>query len=265
MNPTASTTDRDREPSSLAFELFSSLPREIRNHIFAFCVQGPVDNEVVVRYADSSRTRLALLLRERAEIQGFRWVEDPFTLSLDEWQGDPEGQKDLLEAYYWNRSFKFDERQIACLAKFLATDLFGLEMRPLDYVRSLQLHVRPFLFAKLDHLVAEQQQLQYIKALKALATMRTRPRVSIVVDLALGLIDQVMYHQCVDAIDRFLLEILKVVVELKKQGLRIELSYNTNWNDTGGVAIQIESLCSIEDCKVALQPVRKSHQFCASL
>jgi hypothetical protein len=39
---------KQRQPgdNDLAQEVYSHLPRELRNHVYAFCVEGSYDNEV---------------------------------------------------------------------------------------------------------------------------------------------------------------------------------------------------------------------------
>lgn len=247
--------------------MYSCLPREIRNRIYAFCVQGPLDNEVIVRSVTPSRRRIALLLREKDDFQTYRWTEDPFASLLDVQSLGADCACELLEAYYWNRVFKFDSRQITCLGTFLESDLFGLRMRPAEYIRSLQLQIRPLLYATMECTTARQrEQNKCCEALKMLAMMRNmRPSISLVIDLAAGSMDEARYRQCIDDSDHFLLALLNTLLELKAQSLRIDLTYTTTWNDSRGTTIPLDSISPVENWIPILKMACKIDQPSANL
>ncbi|KAL6704395.1 hypothetical protein ACN47E_008247 [Coniothyrium glycines] len=257
----------ERKSARLTLDMYSSLPREIRNRVYAYCTQGPFDNEVIVRRTNMTSHQLNLLVRKRSNPQAYHWVEDPFTSLLDGRNVETSSALEMVEAYFWTRTFKFDERQLECLGMFLTSDLFQLQMIPAHYVRNLHIQIRPLLFAMLNRVDdRRQKQQKCCNALMALARVQTsHPKVAIIIDLAPGSIDPATYMRCIEDTDNFLSGIMRIIVKLKERGLRIELVVSTEWDESHGTALRIDPTDSIETCMEELRFVCKDDQPTAHL
>jgi hypothetical protein len=205
--------------------IFARLPRELRNRIYVFCLQGAYDNEVIVRRAALGQTyRFTHLIREPCGQYSYQWTEDPASACLSKKGWDFDLAREMLECYYWTRTFKFAHHELCLLRPFLQTDGFGFGMTPAVYARRLQIQIQPLLFAFLlpdNRAFEEQQCCRAIEALQMIQTTRTE--VVIEVDLAQASLNDTDYDQFLDAASKFTAEIRSMVDGLKKKGLRVTL------------------------------------------
>jgi hypothetical protein len=133
--------------------------------------------------------------------------------------------RELLECYYWTRTFKFAHHDLCLLKPFLETDGFGLGMIPAHYARRLHIQIQPLDFAFLlpDKRLFEEQR--YCKTIEALAIIKTaRTEIIIEVDLAQGSLGDGDYERFSNEAALFLLKIRDVIESLRRTGLRIALA-----------------------------------------
>jgi hypothetical protein len=208
-----------------------------------------MDNEVIVRPATGSKHSIVLLIREQADSRAYQWTEDTFASLLDVEYLGRDCARELLEAYFWTRTFKFNDHRTGHLEAFLTSDLFGLQMNAADYVRDLQIQVRPLQYAMTECSEKRQhEQRKCCQTLEALATLRTtRTQVTVLIDWAQDSIEDARYMHCMDDADRFLLEVMRIVGKLKERGLRVKVALSTTWNDQYGKPLRIGSLYSVEE------------------
>ncbi|KAF1831173.1 hypothetical protein BDW02DRAFT_64098 [Decorospora gaudefroyi] len=217
--------NRTPQASSLASNVYSRLPRELRNRIYTFCIQGPYDNEVIVRRtAYGSTHRFAHLIREPCGQHAYQWVEDPITSYLDVKRLGHEVAREMLECYYWLRTFKFAHHELCLLGPFLKSDNFGLGMLPAQYARRLQVQIRPLDFTFLlgeQRLFEEKRCCKAIETLAAIQTARTE--VAIEIDLAQGSLDEADYDRFSSNAAQFMRRMARLIEELREKGMRIRV------------------------------------------
>lgn len=217
----------------LASEIYARLPREIRNRVYTFCVQGSYDNEVIVRRAMSSKNPFSLLIRESAGAHSYQWVEDPIASYLDERHVGLDVAREMLESYYWTKTFKFSHHELKLLGTFLETDRFGLGMIPANYARRLQLQIQPFACGLLrapETRDCEQQICRSaIEALAAIHTVRTE--VEVEVDLAHEAMDDVEHDDPSGGTSHFLLKTVEDMNKSKHRGLHMKITFNETWDN----------------------------------
>lgn len=222
--------------------MLAILPRELRNRIYAFCLQGAYDNEVIVRRAALGKTfRFTHLIREPCGQYSYQWIEDPISACLSKHSYDSGFAREMLECYYWTRTFKFAHHELCLLGPFLRTDDFGLGMIPAVYARRLQIEVQPLLFAFLlpeNRALEEQRCCSALESLHSIQTSRTE--IAIEVDLTQGTLSDADYEQFSDAASKFLSKIKSVVDGLKGRGLRVTL-------EAAGPQVQDETWTTTSD------------------
>lgn len=205
--------------------MLAVLPRELRNRIYTFCLQGVYDNEVIVRRAALGQTyRFTHLIREPCGQYSYQWIEDPITAYLGKKKYDSTFAREMLECYYWTRTFKFAHHELCLLGPFLRTDDFGLGMIPALYARRLQIEIQPLLFAFLlpdNRALEEQRCCSAIESLHSIQTPRTE--IAIEVDLTQGTLSDADYEQFSDASAKLTAQIKSIVDGLKERGLRVTL------------------------------------------
>ncbi|KAH6878720.1 hypothetical protein BKA58DRAFT_377881 [Alternaria rosae] len=210
----------------VASDIYTRLPRELRNRVYAFCVQGSYDNEVIVRRtAIGNGRRFAHLIRQACGQHSYQWIEDPTAAYMSAGSLGSEVARELLECYYWTRTFKFAHHELFLLKAFLETDGFGLGMIPAHYARRLHIQVRPLDFAFLlpeKRLFEERRYCNIIEGLAIIKTARTE--VVIEVDLAQGSLGDADYERFSNEAAQFMLKIGSVVETLRRTGLRINLA-----------------------------------------
>jgi hypothetical protein len=190
-----------------------------------FCVRGLYDNEVIVR-RPAVTDAISLLVRERAGQHSYRWIEDPIQSILDVPALGIEVARELLEAYYWTRTFKFSHREIGLVERFLKTDRYGLGMIPADYVRHLHLSCRIGMRAKQ---VEENDTLRTIQGFCGLLTIRTE--VDIDVDLGQDFRVEGDLSEPLVETEPTCSWISDVAKELRRKGLRIKTSCSQSWHE----------------------------------
>lgn len=205
--------------------MLAVLPRELRNRIYSFCLQGAYDNEVIVRRAAMGQTyRFTHLIREPCGQYSYQWIEDPVSACLSKKSCDSNFAREMLECYYWTRTFKFAHHELCLLEPFLQTDDFGFGMIPAVYARRLQIEIQPLLFAFLlpdNRALEEQRCCRAIEALHSIQTTRTE--IAIEVDLTQGTLSDADYELFSEAAANFTSKIKSVVEGLQKRGLRVTL------------------------------------------
>ena len=215
---------KNRMPKArrLAAEILYHLPRELRNRIYTFCVQGSYDNEVIVRRAADSKGALALLTRQCSGQHSYRWVEDPTPSIVSAQHLGRKVAQEMLEAYYWTRTFKFTHRDLSIVTLFLATDQFGFGMTPHCYARRLHIQFQPGVLA----LPEEKRCLQGIEHLGAMLTTRTEVAIDIEVPERQ---DDFDHLQTYEPAEEWSLRVAQAVYGLREQGLRVEMLYRRTW------------------------------------
>jgi hypothetical protein len=212
------------------FELFYRLPRELRNHVYTFCVQGPYDDEVIIRRSATLGGSTALLVREYTGRHSYRWIEDPIDaiINASAIQHDYIA-REMLEAYYWSRTFKVSHRELPRLGSFLETDKFGLGMIPAAYVRRLQIQLHGDVFVQTrwsePKWVEYEKTVRIIERLSGVLTKRTE--VTIEFDLHRGRQDSLGDTVKTEEMQH----LVHAVERLREAEMRITMSCRTRWNE----------------------------------
>ncbi|RMZ67407.1 hypothetical protein GMOD_00001324 [Pyrenophora seminiperda CCB06] len=207
----------------IAYDIYSRLPRELRNRIYTFCVEGSYDNDVIVRRTAIDHAHcFTYLTREPCGQYSYQWVEDPMSACLD---GETLGghvAREMLESYYWTRTFKFDHNELCLLGPFLQTDGFGLGIIPAHYVRRLRIQIRPLDFAFLLPAQRRFEEEQCYKAVESLTAIRTtRTNILVEFNVAQGSLSDTDYKAFSNEAAKFTLKIRSLAESLKKQGLQV--------------------------------------------
>jgi hypothetical protein len=215
-----------------AISLLFYLPRELRNRVYMFCVRGPYDDEVIVRRPTSAEEANVLLVRQPTSQCSYRWMEDPIHLILNIATLKDQVAKELLEAYYWTRTFKCSHRDLPFLGLFLNTDRYGFGMVPSSYIRRLQLQIEvdygTHLKLPLAKEVVGKSNLHAIKGLAEVLTTRTEVCIDVIVPS-----DVQDDYDCPEILEESVLEIEKVVAGLRQGGFRISVTHNELWGHWG--------------------------------
>lgn len=239
----------------MASELYTHLPLELRNRIYSFCVQGSYDNEVFVRHSTSRHAAFSLLIRQSFGPHSYQWVEDPMTSLIRAGTLGVDVAREMLEAYYWTRTFSFSHRELSLLHTFLETDTTGLGRTPAIYARRLHLHIQPFVCSEPrspeTRRLKEQECCSAIEALAAIKTTRTE--VVVLFDMDRGSMDDVDYQRCSDATGQLLLRMVQATHVLREKGLRIETRFSGVWSEHQEVRTRGPSICSLESCMAEME------------
>lgn len=257
---------RTGQSREIASAIYTRLPLEIRDRVYAFCIQeGSYDNEVIIRRSLAHKQHaFSFLVREPLGPHSYVWVEDPITATLRAKHMSTAVAREMLETYYWTRVFKFSHRELDLLAPFLRTDVFGLGRLPVIYARRLHLQIRPFAHAARRmraHDAAEQQKChQAIAALAAISTPRTE--VIVQFDLEQDLLDRAVSDPFPPEDERFLLKLMRDLIALKDRGLRIEIAFSGSWNGHSSTRIRSRSMCSPEECMMRMTKAAHAQHAC---
>ncbi|KAL5116627.1 hypothetical protein ACEQ8H_005505 [Pleosporales sp. CAS-2024a] len=209
--------------------LLCQLPRELRNHIYTFCVRGPYDNEVFIRRPTVVSDMYALLVRQPTGHGSYRWAEDAVHALCDVSKLGYQGARELLEAYYWSRTFKCSHRELSVVGPFLQTDRYGLGLTPGCFMRRLQLQIQADMCSQNDISEARSAVEEAVGAIKGLGNVLTlRTEVSIDVSLP-ELVGDREYALKSSRIHDLSREVEKAVESLRAKGLRVALTYNKTW------------------------------------
>lgn len=228
--------------------MYSCLPWELRHHIHTFCVQGPYDNEVIVRRATGNMS--VLLIRQSTGTHSYQWVEDPVLLQLSPDRLGPDLARELLETYYRTRTFKFVHEQLGTVSSFLKGDKFWLAMRPADHVRRVQMQIAPFRNAQLRMPnLKDEDEVRCHQALVSLGDLQhPRSNVDIRVDLAQGFVDEEEYEDLLNDAAGFLFRVVKQLNILKMHGLNVDLTFEGKWDAREGTKLCSNSVGSLDEC-----------------
>ncbi|KAH9874071.1 hypothetical protein IAQ61_004699 [Plenodomus lingam] len=237
---------------ALASKIYTRLPLELRNRVYTYCVQGPYDDEVIIRRSLHSRNAFDFLVRESSGPHSYLWVEDPTASLISSERMTTATAREMLEAYYWTRVFKFSHRELDLLTAFLGTDVFGLGRLPVIYARRLHIQLRPFAHAQRSPKHDAKEQAKCRQAISALAAIQNaRTEVVVQFDLARHLLDGASSDEQFSAEDAaFLLLLVRDLIALKEKGLRVEILFSGTWNEHPSTRIRSMSICSPEECMV---------------
>ncbi|XPS70040.1 hypothetical protein M3J09_002284 [Ascochyta lentis] len=227
--------------------VYSCLPWELRDYIHTYCVQGSLDNEVVVRHASGSKP--AFLVRQSFSTHSYQWIEDPVFLHLSPGRIGPSVAREVLAAYYKTRTFKFAHRELGLLQAFLETDRFGLGIRPADHVRHVDLQIQPSLYAQLHGFKSKDEEIaKCCRALGALSVIqRSRTTVAVHVDLAEEFLGDEDHKSLIADAAEFVFQVAGVVNDLKLDGLRIDLIFEGEWDKANVLRMCNRSVTSLDD------------------
>lgn len=244
----------------MASEVYTRLPLEIRHLIYDFCIEGSYDNEVIVRHSPRSRATFALLIRQSSGSHSYQWVEDRIHSVVRAELLGLEVAREMLESYFWTRTFKFSHRELDLLETFLNTDNTGLGRVPAEYAGRLHIHIRPFACAEPRapeaRRLEEQKCCRAIEALGAIKTTRTE--VVVQFDLDRDSMDDYDYERNSEATGALLLQLVQATNNLREKGLRIETRFSGFWDEKQKARTRGGSICSLESCVAEMK--RSLHQ-----
>ncbi|KAH7067908.1 hypothetical protein FB567DRAFT_508901 [Paraphoma chrysanthemicola] len=219
------------ETRALASTLYSCLPRELRNRIYTFCVEGTHDEDVIVRHSAHNKHGLIFLTRQRLAEHSYRWIEDPVIALISSHRLGEDVAREMLESYYWNRNFKLAHKEILQLEAFLKSDLLALGVVPAHYIRRLQIQIQPFrLITARIRATDRREEENYLSAIQVCSKLLTACTVVLIeVDLAEGSSDCLESYQPIDEIEHIVAKYESLAKVLKKKELRVELSCCRTW------------------------------------
>jgi hypothetical protein len=237
------------------------LPQDLRNHIYAFCVQGSYDNEVIVRRIPRKENTFKLLVREPFGLRSYQWVDEPIASRLNLSSVGPQVARELLESYYATRTFKFSQDGLQLLPLFLQTDAFSLGVIPANHAQHLQIHIQPFAYALLDEPASRMwEETKCLKAIEGLVTIQTaRLEYHIDVELAQESLDDVDYEHLCNDVGHFLLGLVYVTEKLKEQGLCIKTTISGAWDEKRRRQLHRKFLCSLGPKTISNQEIEDSY------
>lgn len=215
------TRGSESRADDLAREIYYRLPRELRNHIYAYSVQGSYNNEVIVRRATKPQQAFTLLTRECSGPFSYHWVEDPIRETISTHRLGREVAQEMLEAYYWTRTFKFTHRELPLISTFLETDQYGISMIPAHYARRLQIQIQPSTF--LRHQSREARRAEEDRCLRAIESLDIK--LTSRIEIAINIEPAEDLEQPFMPIERDELtpKLVHVVQCLKATGMRIDI------------------------------------------
>jgi hypothetical protein len=241
----------------LASGVYKRLPRELRNRIYTFCTQGSYDNEVIIRRSPNHTHPFALFVRECTGRHSYQWIEDPMAAFLCSRDLGKDIAREILESYYWTRTFKFAQRDLALFETFLSYDQMGLGITPAKYARRLHLQIQPFPCAMLG--VPETGMFEAercCRAIEALAIVQTvGTEVVVEIELAQGSMNDVILEQMRE--DGGLPQVLRAVNRVREIGLRIETIISGVPDEERGSQSRFESACSLRDYAANIRSASK--------
>ncbi|KAH7071138.1 hypothetical protein BKA63DRAFT_492991 [Paraphoma chrysanthemicola] len=223
--------NRAVETKALAFTLYSCLPRELRNRIYTFCVEGSNDEDVIVRHSAHNKNGLIFLTRHRLAEHSYLWREDPIIALISSHRLGDDVAREMLESYYWNRNFKLAHKEILQLEAFLKSDWSALGVVPAHYIRRLQIQIQPFRLIPVQIRATDRREEEnYMTAIQVCSKLLTTCTVVLIeVDLAEGSNDHYESYRPIDEIEHIVAKYETLAEAMKKKGLRVELSCCRTW------------------------------------
>lgn len=236
-------------------ELYLDLPWELRHHIHTFCVEGPYDNDVIVRRGCGNKFKL--LVRHSTGPYSCDWIEDPIIAHLNPKQYGINVSREMLEAYYRIRIFKFSHDELECIQSILELDCLGIGIRPAEHIRHLDLQIQPFRFARIDeHRLRNKEETRCLQAIQSLAVLRSpRTKVSIHIDMAEGYADEEDREELFSDAAMFVFQLAELVNSLRGIGPNIALLLEGGWDETGEQTQCGSSMSCLNDCVTQLKIV----------
>ena len=143
--------------------------------------------------------------------------------------------RELLEAYYWTRTFRFSHMDLALVHTFLHTDTHGWAVLPALCARRVQLQIQPF--ASVCVHTSGPKAISFdarscTRATEAFAAIPSRRiLVDVLVDVAQGSMQEAEYERCADEVSLFLLEVMRLVQSEKERGVRVKLAFSDTWDE----------------------------------
>ncbi|KAJ8111402.1 hypothetical protein OPT61_g5998 [Boeremia exigua] len=238
----------EHEQEQFVASMYSCLPWELRHHINTFCVQNSYDDEVIVRRGRGDKPML--LVRQSVGTHSYHWTEDSTLQQLSPDRIGLQASREMLETYYGTRTFKFIQDELECVQSFLATDAFGLTLRPADHLRRLHLQVQPFAYARLEDPEMKLNKKQTCcRALESLDALRSpRTMIEVHVDLAEWSCDEDESDMMLDDASSFMYLIIKTTEALQTSGVKIKLILEGSWGERNGVELCSSSIPSLGEC-----------------
>ncbi|KAF2850301.1 hypothetical protein T440DRAFT_425074, partial [Plenodomus tracheiphilus IPT5] len=254
-SPTHSPTSR-ADITSLTSKLYTTLPLELRTRIYNYCLQGPSDNEVIVRRSFNNHNPksnpnhpFTLLIRHPSPPSSYTWSSDPtlphlLPLLTPHNHQHPTSSTpspsliaaELLESYYWTRVFKFSHRDLDLLPAFLSYNWATLGVLPCVYARRLCVQIHPFAVrmrvpesgagrdghGAVRRREQEREQGKCEDAIRSLAWIQSsRTEVVVQFELDREAADYSEYAELSTDDEEFLLRLVRELVKLKERGLRV--------------------------------------------
>lgn len=227
--------------------LQSKLPQELRDYIHTLCVQGSLDNEVIIRAVPKNNA--AFYIRQPISEYSYRWIEDPIFSHLSPNRLGLDHARELLAAYYKTRTFKFAHRELHLIPVFLNADKFGLGIRADDHIRRLHISIELPLHTHPRNLEALHNDINNCCVyLEALAAVRARTEVVIYLDLGWQFSNEEPDREVLVDAAEIVLKLVELVNALVDKRVKIELMLEGAWNEIHGVKVPCRSITSIEDC-----------------
>jgi hypothetical protein len=158
-------------------------------------------------------------------------VEDPIRSIVNVQKLGIEVVSEMLESYYWTRTFKLSRRDIHLLGPFLSTDHFGLGIIPTCYIRHLQIDWQTSLYTQHHGKeVAKSREQTYRRTMEALNVLSTRTEIHFLIN---SLEDPPEDYECIDnsslkVMDAYS-ESMQAAEISRKNGPRITVSYTRAW------------------------------------
>jgi hypothetical protein len=202
--------------------------KQLRNYVYNYCLEYPHDHDVVVRRAPEGNDT-NLFIREHIYQRQYSWIEDPISsyVSTQDLGLDTAGE--MLQFYYWSRTFKFSSRALSLLIPFLETDMFGLGLIPAYYIRHLHIELHPHVWALSDlSRIEEQICFSTIEALGDALTSFTK--ITLHINLVEDMEDDMESVAMSEKAKKCLQRVEQIVQHLRGRSLRIEVIYIRTWD-----------------------------------
>lgn len=234
-------------------DVYLDLPWELRHHVHTFCVEGPYDNEIIVRRG--RRDEIRFLVRHYIGPESYGWVEDPTFAQLSPNRIGVDACREMLQAYYRIRTFKFSHDELECVRFMLEKDCLGLDMHPAEHIRHLDLQIQPFRIAQLrEYGLRSKEEARYAQALRSLAVLQApKTIVDIHIDMAEGWADDGEREEMFNDAASIVFQLVEHVNALKRGGLNIALLLEGRWDESGGLKLCGSSMACLNDCVAQLK------------
>ncbi|PSN70401.1 hypothetical protein BS50DRAFT_311916 [Corynespora cassiicola Philippines] len=217
--------------SDFVSRFLSVLPRELRDNVYSYCIEGEVDNEIVIdRNSDeASTTAFVFLSRTLTESRSLGWAEKSVLDFMDPTQSNPQLSSEIAEAFYRSKIFKFTHDKLDLVEVFLTTDIFGHGTTSAASVRFMELQIQPYANLRLPIDVEPKERERCRRGINSLALMQSRSgTVTFSIDLAHNNFNRCT-AECYGL--RYAVNLISSTVgTLKTCGMRTTLSVTDRWD-----------------------------------